>query len=316
MSKFLVTGGAGFIGSNIVDELIRQNHDVRVIDNFMTGSRQNLKNVIGKIDLIEGDIRDPGIMRKAASGIEYILHQAAFRSVPKSVENPSLTNDINVTGTLNVLLAARESGAKRVVYASSSSCYGDADTFPQKEDAFPGPISPYAVSKLAGEYYCRTFSATFGLETVSLRYFNVFGPRQNPESKYSCVIPAFIFRMLKGEPAQVDGDGKQARDFTFVANVVEANIKAAHAQTKANGEVINVACGKSYSILDIVDNLNRLLGKDIKPQFGPARAGDVRKTHADITKLKRELGVVPKVNFEEGLKRTLEWFMENRVELK
>lgn len=315
MSKFLVTGGAGFIGSNIVDELVKGGHEVKVVDNFMTGRRENLRDVIDKIDLIEGDIRDLDLMKKTAKGVDFILHQAAFRSVPKSVDNPSLTNDINVAGTLNVLLAAKDVGVKRLVYASSSSCYGEATSFPQKEDALPKPVSPYAVSKLTGEYYCRTFSATFGLETVSLRYFNVFGPRQNPESKYSTVIPAFIFRMLRDLSPTVDGDGKQTRDFTFVKNVVEANIKAAYAKGGVSGDVFNVARGESYSVLDIIDNLNSFMQKEIRAEFGPPRAGDVRKTQADITKLKSILKVDPKVDFIEGLKKTLEWFETNKVEL-
>lgn len=315
MSKFLVTGGAGFIGSNIVDELLRQGHEVKVVDNFMTGKRENLECSIKKIELVEGDIRDLELMKKVAKGVDFILHQAAFRSVPKSVDNPTLTNDINVNGTLNVLLAARDAGVKRLVYASSSSCYGETDKFPESEDDLPGPISPYAVSKLTGEYYCNTFSATFGLETVSLRYFNVFGPRQNPESKYSCVIPAFIYSMLKDIPPIIDGDGQQTRDFTFVTNVVEANIKAASLETGNRGKVFNVACGESHSVLDIVDNLNILMKKDIKPKFGPKRSGDVRKTQADITRLKKILKVVPNIRFKEGLKITLDWFEKSNIQL-
>lgn len=315
MSIFLVTGGAGFIGSNIVDGLLKMGHVVKVVDNFMTGKRENLKGVLNKIELIEGDIRDLDLMKRITKNVDYILHQAAFRSVPKSVDNPTLTNDINVKGTLNGLIAAKEARVKRFIYASSSSCYGDSNRFPQREDDLPRPISPYAVSKLTGEYYCKTFSATYGLETISLRYFNVFGPRQNPESKYSCVIPAFIFRMLKDSPPIVDGDGRQSRDFTFVKNVVEANINAAFVEGNGSGEVFNVACGESYSVLDIVDRLNILMKKNIKPEFGPPRAGDVRKTQADISNMKKRLNVVPKVNFKEGLKETLKWFMENKVEL-
>ncbi len=313
--RFLVTGGAGFIGSNIVDMLVKEGRDVRVVDNFMTGKRENLKDAIDTIELIEGDIRDLDLMRRITKGVDYVLHQAAFRSVPKSVDNPTLTNDVNVKGTLNTLIAAKEAGVKRFVYASSSSCYGDTDIFPERENILPAPISPYAVSKLTGEYYCNTFSATYGLETISLRYFNVFGPRQNPESKYSSVIPAFIFRMLRDTPPIVNGDGRQSRDFTYVSNVVEANIKAAFLETKGASEVINVACGSSHSVLEIVDNLNNLMRKDIKPEFAPPRLGDVRKTQADISKLKRLLKVVPKVNFKDGLKETLRWFTENKVEL-
>lgn len=315
MTKFLVTGGAGFIGSNIVDELVRRNYEVRVVDNFMTGKRENLSSVTDKIELVEGDIRDLDLMRKVTKGVDCVLHQAAFRSVPKSVDNPTLTNDINITGILNALIASKEANVKRFVYASSSSCYGDTNKFPEREDALPVPISPYAVSKLTGEHYCRTFSVTYGLKTISLRYFNVFGPRQNPESKYSSVIPAFIFQMLKDMPPLIDGDGRQSRDFTYVKNVVEANIGAALAKDDLSGEVFNVACGNSYSVMDIVDNLNRLMQKKITPQFGPKRAGDVRKTQADISKLKKVLGVVPKTGFKEGLEETYRWFTQNKVEL-
>lgn len=315
MSKFLVTGGAGFIGSNIVDELLKRGHKVKVVDNFVTGKRENLESVLDRIELVEGDIRDLELMKKITRGIEYVLHQAAFRSVPKSVDNPTSTNDVNVAGTLNVLIAAKEAGVKRLVYASSSSCYGDTDKFPETEDALPMPISPYAVSKLTGEHYCRTFSRTYGLQTVSLRYFNVFGPRQNPESKYSTVVPAFIFRMINDESPLIDGDGKQTRDFTFVSNVVEANISAALLKKDTGGEVFNVACGESYSVLDIVDNLNALMEKDIKPKFGPPRAGDVKKTLADITNLKKVLKVVPGMKFADGLKETLKYFTENKVEM-
>ena len=316
MSKFLVTGGAGFIGSNIVDELLKMGHKVRVVDNFMTGRRENLEPVLDQIELVEGDIRDLETMRKVTSNVDFVLHQAAFRSVPKSVDNPILTNDINVLGTLNVLIAAKDAKVKKLVYASSSSCYGQTDKFPQDELDLPRPISPYAVSKLTGEYYCKTFSAIYGLKTVSLRYFNVFGPRQNPESKYSCVIPAFIFRMLKDQSPLIDGDGMQLRDFTFVKNVVEANINSAIKETDPAGEVFNVACGQSNSVLDIVNNLNKFMKKDIKPEFGPTRAGDVRKTHANITRLKERLKIVPKTTFKDGLKQTLEWFMQNKVEMR
>ncbi|MBI4335533.1 MAG: SDR family oxidoreductase [Candidatus Omnitrophica bacterium] len=304
---YLVTGGAGFIGSNIVEELARRGGRIRVVDNFITGRRENIQPFLKKIELIEGDIRDIDLMKKAAKGIDYILHQAAFRSVPKSVEDPSLCNDTNVKGTLNVLIAAHEAGVKRVVYASSSSVYGNCESFPQKEDVLLSPLSPYGASKLAAEYYCRVFSATFGLETVALRYFNVFGPRQNPESKYSAVIPAFISRMVNGQRPVVDGSGRQSRDFTYVANVVEANLNAAVKKEAAN-KIINVGCGDTHSVLDIITVLNKLMEMDIKPSFGPPRKGDARKSQADISRLKRYLGITPKVQFEEGLKKALEWF--------
>jgi len=314
MTTYLVTGGAGFIGSNIVDELIVRNQKVKVVDNFFTGKKENLSHLSSKIELIEGDIRDLELMKKASKGVDFIIHQAAFRSVAKSVENPTLTNDINIGGTLNVLLAAKEAKVKKVVYASSSSVYGEAKTFPEKEDQPTSPISPYAVSKLAGEFYCRAFSATFGLKTVSLRYFNVFGPRQNPESKYSTVVPAFIYKMLRNLPPEVDSDGKQSRDFTYVSNVVDANITAANSPDSLY-RVFNVACGKSYAILDIVDTLNELLNKDVKPVFGPKRVGDVRRTLADISMIKKVLGYEPKVDFRTGIEKTLEWFKKSKVEM-
>lgn len=309
MATYLVTGGAGFIGSNIVEELVRRGAAVRVLDSFITGSKKNIAPFLGKIKLIEGDIRDRPALDEALRGVDYCIHQAALRSVAKSVENPFMTNEINVNGTLNLLVAARDHKVKRVVYASSSSAYGDAKQFPQKETDLPMPISPYGVSKLAAENYCVTFAKTFGLETVSLRYFNVFGSRQNPESKYSAVIPMFIFKILKGESPVVDWDGKQSRDFTYVANVVEANLRACTARG-VSGEVFNVACGSTTSIIDIIRSINRILGTDIRPEFGPKRPGDVRKTRASISKMKRMLKVKRLVQFEEGLERTVKWFKE------
>lgn len=312
MEKYLVTGGAGFIGSNIVEELIKRGHKVKVLDNFMTGKRENLKPFLRDIELVEGDIRDIETVKKSAKGTDYILHQAALRSVPKSVDNPSLTSDINISGTLNVLIAARDAGVKRVVYASSSSVYGDCRNFPEKEDFIPVPISPYAVSKLTGEHYGYTFTRTFGLEVVSLRYFNVFGPRQNPESKYSAVIPAFISNLLSGKPPVIEGAGNQSRDFTYVENVVLANLAAAKA-SGAGGEVFNVACGKTYSVLDIIKYLDKFLNTKTSPEFAAPRKGDVKKTLADISKMKKILKVTPKVEFEEGLKKTLEWFKDEKT---
>jgi nucleoside-diphosphate-sugar epimerase len=309
MPAYLVTGGAGFIGSNIVEELVKRGAKVRVLDNFITGRKENIAPFLNKIKLIEGDIRDRKTLDEALEGVDYVLHQAALRSVAKSVENPFMTNEINVEGTLNLLIAARDHKVKRVVYASSSSAYGDAKRFPQVEIDLPAPISPYGVSKLAAENYCVTFAKTFGLETVSLRYFNVFGPRQNPESKYSAVIPMFIFKMLNGVAPIVDWDGRQSRDFTYVANVVQANLNACAAKG-VSGEVFNVACGQTTSIIDIVRSVNRILGTDIRPEFGPKRPGDVRKTRASINKMKRMLKIKRLVQFEEGLARTVKWFKE------
>ena len=308
MAHYLVTGGAGFIGSNIVEELVRRGQKVRVLDSFITGKRANLKPFLGRIEIIKNDIRDKNALKKALKGIDYVIHQAALRSVPKSVDDPFTTNDINVFGTLNLLMEAKKAGVRRVVYASSSSVYGDAKAFPQRETDMVSPISPYGVSKLAAENYCITFAKTFGLETVSLRYFNVFGPRQNPESKYSAVIPAFLFTMAKGRSPVVDWDGKQSRDFTYVGNVVEANLRAC--VTKGiSGEVFNVACGTDTSVNDIVRMLNKILKTHIKPKYAPKRKGDVRKTRANIDKMKELLGIRKVTGFEEGMKLTVDWFM-------
>ncbi len=315
MGTYLVTGGAGFIGSNIVEELVRRGKKVRVLDSFITGNIENIKPFLRKVELIRGDIRDRKALNRALRGVTYVIHQAALRSVAKSVEDPFMTNDVNVNGTLNLLVASREHKVKRVVYASSSSAYGDAKVFPQKETHLPVPISPYGVSKLAAENYCVTFAKTFGLETVSLRYFNVFGPRQNPESKYSAVIPMFIFKMLNGERPVVDWDGKQSRDFTFVKNVVEANLNAC-VVSGISGEVFNVACGTTTSIIGIVNEINKVFKTCIKPVYAPKRAGDVRKTRADISKLKKSLRIKRFVHFEEGMRLTMDWFLENRKDLR
>ncbi len=311
MALYLVTGGAGFIGSNIVEELLKRNESVRVLDNFITGSKKNL-DFSSNYQLIEGDIRSKEDLKKALKDVDYVLHQAALRSVPKSVDDPFLTNDININGTLNVLFEAKKAKVKRLVYASSSSCYGNVEKFPQKEDFNPRPISPYGVSKLAGENYCKAFSETFGLETVSLRYFNVFGPRQNPESKYSACVPALLLKMSKGKAPIVEWDGKQSRDFTYVANVVDANLAAAK-RKGISGEMFNVACGSTVSILDIINMLNNMLGKNLKPKFMPKRSGDVRKTYADISKMKTLLGLKTTIPFREGLERTIAWFLKHWV---
>lgn len=310
MSKFLVTGGAGFIGSNIVDALLRDGNKVRVLDNFSSGKRENLSSVLSKIELVEGDIRDKAVVANAISGIDYILHQAALKSVPKSMGQPHLYNDVNITGTLNILEAARDAKVKRVIFASSSSVYGEVKKLPEKEDFCPFLISPYALTKLAGEYYCRIFNKLYGIETVSLRYFNVFGPRQSLENEYAVVIPKFITCMLKDEQPPVHGDGKQTRDFTYVENVVDANLKAARAKG-VSCEVFNVACGKAYSVMDIVEFVNKILKKSIKPKFMPSRPGDIRDSLADISKARKMIGYNPGVGFNDGLKRSIEWFVEN-----
>ena len=307
MAFYLVTGGAGFIGSSIVRELVRRRESVRVLDNFCEGKRENLAGLLDKIELIEGDIRDEAVVHRATQGIDYILHQAALRSVPKSFENPVETTDVNVTGTLEVLLASASQKVKRVVFASSSSVYGNTDHFPESEGLPLDPLSPYATSKLAGEYYCKLFTNGYGLETVSLRYFNVFGPRQDPASEYAAVIPKFILKVLQEESPTIDGDGLQSRDFTYIDNVVEANLRAAVAPN-ISGEVFNVACGEGHTVLDILNTVNGVLKKKVPPRFGPSRRGDVRRTLADISKANRLLGCKENVRFEEGLGRTVEWF--------
>jgi nucleoside-diphosphate-sugar epimerase len=307
MSKFLVTGGAGFIGSHIVEELVSRKHFVRILDNFSSGKINNLEKVSGKIEIIKGDIRSVGDCNKACAGIDFVLHQAALRSVPKSMKNPEEYNDVNITGTLNVLQAALSSKVKRFVFASSSSVYGDVKSFPEKEDFIPQLISPYALSKLAGEYYCRIFSLNYGLETACLRYFNVFGERQALDDEYAVVIPKFISCMLNNENPPIFGTGKQSRDFTYVKNVVNANLLAA-SKPGLKGDVFNVASGKDYSVLELVKFLNQILKKDIKPLFLKPRQGDVFKTNASLLKIKKMLGFSPKISFIEGLKLTVEYF--------
>ena len=313
MSTYLVTGGAGFIGSNIVDSLAKRGEKVKFIVNFVSGKRENLSTVLGKIELFEGDIRDLAFLKKVTPGVDYILHQAALRSVPKSVDDPVSFNEVNVEGTLNVLLAAKEANVKRVVFASSSSIYGEATLFPEKETHLPAPISPYAASKLAGEHYCHVFSKVYGLQAVSLRYFNVFGPRQSLESEYAVVVPKFIISMLNSQSPPIHGDGSQSRDFTYIDNVVEANILAA-SRPEISGETFNIACGKDYTVLDLVKELNRIMDKNLKPEFTPPRPGDVRRTLADISKAQRLMKLKVKVNFEQGLKKSVEWFKEPRKE--
>jgi UDP-glucose 4-epimerase len=308
----LVTGGAGFIGSHLVERLLADGHRVRVLDDFSTGSPRNLPfadRCGPRLEVIEGDIRDLKTVERVAEGAAAVFHQAAMRSVPRSVHDPLGANDHNVNGTLNVLEAARRTGVRRVVYASSSSVYGARPDLPKREDQPPAPISPYAVSKAAGEQYAAVWTRIYGVETVGLRYFNVFGPRQDPASEYAAVIPRFILWGLRGAPLEVHGDGTQSRDFTYIDNVVEANLLAAGA-AEAAGEVFNVGCGARISLLDIIGRLEILLGRRLERRHTPPRAGDVPHTLADVDKARRLLGYAPGVDFDEGFRRTLEYFKE------
>lgn len=310
-SLCLVTGGAGFIGSHLVERLLREGYRVRVFDNLSTGTKSNLSRCRSEIEWRRGDLRNESEVRKAMKGAAYVFHVAANRAVLRSVDQPLETNEVNVKGTLHVLLAARDSRAKRVIFSSSSSVYGNTQKFPAKETNCPHPESPYAASKLTGEIYCRLFSSLYGLETVSLRYFNVFGPRQNPESRYSTVIPLFIQCLVKGRRPEVHWDGKQSRDFTYVDNVVEANLLAMK-KPGLKGEVFNIACHEEFSVLDILGSLEKVMRrKALKPRFAPRRAGDVRRTFADIRKAERILGYRVPVYFEEGLRRTVSWFLSH-----
>lgn len=306
---YLVTGGAGFIGSHIVERLVARGEGVRVLDNFSFGKQENLHGLEDKIEVVSGDLLDQDALRKAMQGVEVVFHQAALRSVPFSVDNPSLVNRVNAEGTLNVLLAARDAEVRRVVCASSSSVYGNTLTLAKKEEQKPEPLSPYAVSKLVGEYYCKVFTELYGLETVSLRYFNVYGPRQDPDSQYAAVIPCFICRALQGQPLEVHGDGLQSRDFTHIDNVVAANLLAAEGQ-KASGSVFNVGQGRTHSLLDLIDLLRNILRRDLRWFHTQARPGDVRRSLADISQAGRCLGYRPQISFKEGIAKTVEYFSQ------
>jgi nucleoside-diphosphate-sugar epimerase len=310
---WLVTGGAGFIGSHIAETLALRGERVRVLDNLSTGRLDKLAGVRGRVEFVKGDITKPADCAKACRGVKYVLHQAAIRSVPKSMDRPQPSNEANVSGTLNMLVAARDAQVKRFVYASSSSAYGGCKVYPQREDMRPQPLSPYAVSKLAGEHYAIVWARSFGLETVSLRYFNVFGPRQDPESLYSAVIPKFMEQALAGVPLDVHWDGKQSRDFTHVANVVSANLLAAKAPAKFSGQVYNVANNQTHSLLDMIGVIEKIVGRKLERRHHPMRGGDVRKTWADNRKIRRDLRYKPLVGFEEGLRETWDWFMRGRA---
>jgi UDP-glucose 4-epimerase len=311
MSKtYLVTGGAGFIGSNIAEKLTNSGAIVRVIDNLLTGKLENIQTFKDKIDFIKGDIRSLDTLMEAMKGVDYVIHQAALPSVPKSVEIPIESNEHNNNGTLNVLVAAKELGVKRVVYAASSSAYGDTPTLPKVETMRPMPLSPYAVNKLSGEYYCAAFKEVYGLDTVALRYFNVFGPRQDPTSFYSAVIPKFISALLKNEPPTIFGDGEQSRDFTYIDNVVQANVLACTAPG-VGGETFNIACGERITLNQLHADLQEILNKSISPKYLDARVGDVKHSQADIEKAKKRLNFEVLISVKEGLKRTVEWFSNN-----
>jgi UDP-glucose 4-epimerase len=309
MSICLVTGGAGFIGSHLVEALVERGRAVRVLDDFSTGSPANLEAVRDRVEVIDGDITDLETVRAAMAGVEVVFHQAALASVPRSVANPLATHRACADGTLHVLLAARDAGVRRVVYAASSSAYGNAARLPKTETDPTGPLSPYAAAKLAGENYCAAFSEVYGLETVRLRYFNVFGPRQSPDSPYAAVIPRFLEALTAGRAPVLHGDGRQSRDFTFVADVVQANLLAA-AAPGVSGRVYNIACGRRTTLLELVEHLNRLLGTAIAPTHTPPRPGDVRHSQADIERARTDLGYRPTTDVATGLERCLEWWQE------
>jgi nucleoside-diphosphate-sugar epimerase len=306
MSHYLVTGGAGFIGSHLAEALVRRGQRVRVVDSLVTGKRQNLAH-LPEVEFVQGDLADPEVARTAVEGIDYVLHQAAIPSVPRSIEDPVTSNRANVDASLNVLVAARDAGVRRVVYAGSSSAYGDTPTLPKVETMQPAPLSPYALQKLVAEQYCQMFTALYGLETVTIRYFNVFGPRQDPGSPYSGVISLFISALCAGRQPTIYGDGEQTRDFTYVANVVDGVLRAAEA-SGASGEVINVATGGRVSLNRLFDTLRRLTGAHVEPRYERARAGDVRDSQADISKARRLLGYDPAATFEYGLEQTIAWY--------
>lgn len=308
MQQTLVTGGAGFIGSHLVGALLEKGKSVRVLDNFATGHRYNLASVASNLDIIEGDLRDTGVCLRACQGVDTVFHLGALGSVPRSIDDPLTSNAVNVVGTLNILMAARDAGVKRVVFSSSSSVYGDTPTLPKHEAMRLSPRSPYAVTKLACEEYCRAFYLTYRLETVALRYFNVFGPRQDPNSAYAAAIPRFLRAISEGHRPIIFGDGQQSRDFTYVTNVVEANILAAQSQT-APGHVMNVACGQQLTIEQVVLGIASLLGLPCEPEYRPVRAGDVQHSRADITLAQSLIGYNPIVLFDEGLKRTVDAFV-------
>jgi nucleoside-diphosphate-sugar epimerase len=305
--EYLVTGGAGFIGSHIVEALLKKGGKVRVLDNFSTGKRDNLAPFTRDVRLIEGDVRDTDAVLKAVQGVDVVFHEAAVPSVPRSVREPQFTHDVNVNGTLNLLTAAKENGVSRFVYAASSSAYGDTPTLPKVEEMAPAPLSPYAIQKLTGEYYTRVFYLVYGLPTVALRYFNVFGPRQDPESEYAAVIPKFITRMMDNKRPIIYGDGAQTRDFTYIENVVSANLLAAE-RPQCLGEVMNISTGQRLDLITLARSIGDVMGVSIEPVFEPARDGDIKHSYGDISRAERLLGFAVGVGLEEGLSRTVAWY--------
>ncbi len=311
MAHYLVTGGAGFIGSHLSEELVRRGHRVRVADSLVTGKRSNLDH-LPSVEFLEGDVADLEFAKRAAEGVDYVLHQAALPSVPRSVKDPITSNRANVDGTLNVLVAARDAGVKRVVFAGSSSAYGNTETLPKHEEMPNSPLSPYALQKVVGEQYLQMFTALYGLETVTIRYFNVFGPRQDPSSPYSGVISLFATALLENRAPTIYGDGEQSRDFTYVANIVDGVLRASEAPG-ASGRVINVATGHRISLNQLFEVMRRLIGAQVQPQYAPSRAGDVRDSQADISRAREILGYEPIVPFEEGLRITVDWYRSTHV---
>ncbi len=307
MADVLVTGGAGFIGSHLVTRLVEMGRRVRVLDDFSSGKLDNLAHLEGRFECIRGDVRDSPTCERACAGVEFVLHEAAIGSVPKSIDDPRPSHDVNINGTYNILLAALQAGVRRVIYAGSSSVYGDAEVSPKHEELPTNPLSPYALQKLTGECYATVFSRCFGLETITLRYFNVFGARQDPNSQYAAAIPAFVTSILRGDPPVVYGDGEQTRDFTYVDNVVDGNLKAM-AVARTCGEAVNLACGGSVSINKVIQTINEALGTSVDARHEPPRAGDVRHSCADIDRARALLGFEPVVSFDEGLTRAIEYY--------
>jgi nucleoside-diphosphate-sugar epimerase len=312
MAKYLVTGGAGFIGSNLVRYILAKGHDVVVVDNFATGKRQNIADFVDNIEFIEGDIRDRDTMDKAVAGVSAIFHEAALGSVPRSVEDPLTSHDVNVNGTLTVLEAARAGGVKRVIFAASSSAYGDREESPKHEAMVPLPISPYAANKIACESYMQAYAACYGMETLCLRYFNVFGPYQDPEGAYAAVIPAFVSNILKGQTPVVFGDGEQSRDFCYIDNVCEANWLAANAPAQVcDGIAINIACHAHTTLNEILAMLNELMNANVEAEYTDPRAGDVKHSLADVSLAKKTIGYEPKIFFADGIRKAINWYTEN-----